>query len=90
MSSRILGLTFGCTERRAAVVRGVGAQPERIRRLIAHMSIILSLSFAACIALDFFNPLMAFTSNEISTPLLALLCLSSLATAVASLHRQGV
>lgn len=78
MSSKILGLTFGCTERRAAVVRGVGAQPERIRRLIAHMSIILSLSFAACIVLDFFNPL------------LALLRLSSLATAVASLRRQGV
>ena len=90
MSSRILGLTFGCTERRAAVVRGVGAQPERIRRLIAHMSIILSLSFAACIVLDFFNPLMAVTSDEISTPLLALLRLSSLATAVASLRRQGV
>lgn len=78
MSSKILGLTFGCTERRAAVVRGVDAQPERIRRLIAHMSIILSLSFAACIVLDFFNPL------------LALLRLSSLATAVASLRRQGV
>lgn len=78
MSSKILGLTFGCTERRAAVVRGVGAQPERIRRLIAHMSIILSLSFAACIVLDFFNPL------------LALLRLSSLVTAVASLRRQGV
>lgn len=78
MSSKILGLTFGCTERRAAVVRGVGAQPECIRRLIAHMSIILSLSFAACIVLDFFNPLMAF------------LRLSSLATAVASLRRQGV
>lgn len=87
MSSKILGLTFGCTERRAAVVRGVGA---RIRRLIAHVSFVLSLSFAACIVLDFFNPLLAFTSNEISTPLLALLCLSSLATAVASLHRQGV
>lgn len=54
------------------------------------MSIILSLSFAACIVLDFFNPLMAFTSNEISTPLLALLRLSSPATAVASLRRQGV
>lgn len=78
MSSKILGLTFGCTERRAAVVRGVGAQPERIRRLIAHMSIILSLSFAAFIVLDFFNPL------------LALLRLSSLATAVANLRRQGV
>lgn len=90
MSSRILGLTFGCTERRAAVVRGVGAQPERIRRPIAHMSIILSLSFTAFIVLDFFNPLMAFTSNEISTPLLALLRLSSLATAVANLRRQGV
>lgn len=54
------------------------------------MSIVLSLSFAACIVLDFFNPLMAFTSNEISTPLLAILCLSSLVTAVASLRRQGV
>lgn len=78
MSSKILGLTFGCTERRAAVVRGVGAQPERIRRLIAHVSFVLSLSFAACIVLDFFNPL------------LALLRLSSLAIAVASLRRQGV
>lgn len=54
------------------------------------MSIILSLSFAVFIVLDFFNPLMSFTSNEISTPLLALLRLYSLATAVASLRRQGV
>ncbi|HIU05737.1 MAG TPA: hypothetical protein IAD14_09800 [Candidatus Coprousia avicola] len=90
MSSKILGLTSGCPGRRAAAARGVGAQPERIRRPIAHMSIVLSLSFAACIVLDFFNPLMAFTSNEISTPLLAILCLSSLVTAVASLRRQGV
>ena len=47
-----------------------------------HASIILSLVFLTFEVLDYFNPFMAFTSNEIAQPLLALFCFCSLINAV--------
>lgn len=59
---------------------------ERVRRILAHLTIVLSLAFLTFIVLDFFNPLMAFTSNEVSTPLLGLLCMASLMTGLGALR----
>ena len=58
---------------------------DRATRAAAHLCAVLSLVFASFLVLDYFNPLMGFTSNEVSTPLLALFCLTALATAVSRL-----
>lgn len=58
---------------------------DRATRAAAHLCAVLSLVFATFLVLDYFNPLMGFTSNEVSTPLLALFCLTALATAVSRL-----
>lgn len=50
--------------------------------IAAHGTVVLALSFAAFLVLDWFNPLMGFTSNEVSTPLLAAFCILALATSV--------
>lgn len=60
-----------------------------VRHLIPHLTISLSVVFAALLVLDYFNPLMAFTSNEVSTPLLALFCLLSFANSILSLWLLG-
>ena len=58
---------------------------DRAVRVAAHLCAILSLAFASFLVLDYFNPLMGFTSNEVSTPLLALFCLTALVTALSRL-----
>lgn len=62
---------------------------RRVRHLIPHLAISLSVVFAALLVLDYLNPLMAFTSNEVSTPLLALFCLLSFANGILSLWLLG-
>ena len=47
-------------------------------RILAHMSVVLSLMFLVFLILDQFNPMMNFVNNGISLVLLAALCLSSL------------
>lgn len=50
--------------------------------IAAHATVVLALAFATFLVLDWFNPLMGFTSNEVSTPLLAVFCVCSLTTSV--------
>lgn len=60
-----------------------------IRRIIAHLTIVLALAFTAFVVLDYFNPLMGFTSNELSTPLLLAWAGCSLITAFGALRVEA-
>lgn len=57
----------------------------KIHRLLPHLTIILSLTFIVFTILDWYNPLMGFTTNPLSTKLLVLFCLASLLLALDSL-----
>ena len=63
---------------------------QRAVRIAAHLTIALSLAFATFLVLDYFNPLMSFVSNEVSTPLLGLFCALSLAVSLTLLRRDGM
>ena len=54
-------------------------------RLLPHFTIILALCFLVFLILDWYNPLMAFITNDISTRLLAVFCVVSILTAIKSL-----
>ena len=49
----------------------------RLRALLAHACVILSLMFLIFLVLDSYNPMMNFVDNGISSVLLALLCVCS-------------
>ena len=51
---------------------------KRLWRIVPHAIIVLSLVFLTFIVLDWYNPLMGFLSNTISTTLLAALCTLSI------------
>ena len=48
----------------------------KLRNLLTHTTVILSIMFLVFLILDQFNPMMNFIDNGISRWLLALLCLS--------------
>ena len=48
----------------------------KLRNLLTHTTVILSIMFLVFLVLDQFNPMMNFIDNGISRWLLALLCLS--------------
>jgi hypothetical protein len=58
---------------------------ERIRRVIAHLTIALSVTFVFLVVLDYYNPLMSFLTNRISIILLLAFCACSAFTAAARL-----
>ena len=49
---------------------------SKIRAILRHTTVILSLMFLVFLALDQFNPMMNFIDNGISRWLLAALCMS--------------
>ncbi len=46
-------------------------------KLLTHISLVLSLCFAVFIILDYYNPLMNFTQNTVSSKLLIALIVST-------------
>ena len=50
--------------------------------LLLHLTIILSLVFITFLVLDYYNPMMAFTNNGLSTILLAALCAAAILSSV--------
>ena len=55
---------------------------ERMRNLLTHATVILSLCFLVFLVLDQFNPMMNFVDNDISRWMLAALCLSGIAQGI--------
>ena len=53
--------------------------------LLLHLTIILSLVFITFLVLDYYNPMMAFTNNGLSTILLAALCAAAILSSVMQL-----
>ena len=53
--------------------------------LLLHLTIILSLVFITFLVLDYYNPMMAFTNNGLSTILLAALCAAAVLSSVMQL-----
>lgn len=63
----------------------------KFQKLIAHLVIILSLCFLAFSVLDWYNPMMNFSGNVISSKLLPALCIGSIVLAVLAIlpKREG-
>ena len=57
----------------------------KIRAILSNLVIILSLCFLTFAVLDWFNPMMNFSGNTVSSKLLLLLCVSAIALAVLTL-----
>ena len=60
----------------------------KIRTILSHLIIILSLCFLTFAVLDWYNPMMNFSGNTISSKLLLVLCVSAIALAVLTLLPQ--
>ena len=57
----------------------------KIRTILSHLIIILSLCFLTFAVLDWYNPMMNFSGNTVSSKLLLVLCVSAIALAVLTL-----
>lgn len=57
-------------------------------KLLCHLNVVLALSFFAFTVLDWFNPMMNFVENGLSSRLLIVFCLTSAAVAVNHLVRR--
>ena len=66
-----------------------GGCSMKLRRILSvlllHLTIILSLVFITFLVLDYYNPMMAFTNNGLSTILLAALCAAAILSSVMQL-----
>ena len=60
----------------------------KIRTILSNLVIILSLCFLTFAVLDWYNPMMNFSGNVISSKLLLVLCVSAIALAVLTLLPQ--
>ena len=60
----------------------------KIRTILSNLVIILSLCFLTFAVLDWYNPMMNFSGNTISSKLLLVLCVSAIALAVLTLLPQ--
>lgn len=56
-----------------------------IRTVLSNLVIVLSLCFLTFAVLDWYNPMMNFSGNAISSKLLLVLCVSAIALAVLTL-----
>lgn len=54
----------------------------RLLQILPHVVVVLALTFLTFTVLDWYNPLMGFTSNALSGKLLVLFCLTSILVAV--------
>lgn len=50
---------------------------RRFAYILPHACVVLALYFGACIVLDWYNPLMNFAGNAVSSKLLWVFCLCS-------------
>lgn len=57
--------------------------------LLPHASIVFAISFIVFSILDWYNPLMNFTGNPISSKLLIIFCVISLVTSVERVVEQS-
>ena len=57
----------------------------KIRMILSHLIIILSLCFLTFAVLDWYNPMMNFSGNTLSSKLLLVLCVSAIALAILTL-----
>ena len=57
----------------------------KIRTILSHLVIVLSLCFLTFAVLDWFNPMMNFSGNAISSKLLLVLCVSAITLSVLTL-----
>lgn len=55
---------------------------RRLRTILPHVCIVLSLMFLVFLVLDDYNPMMDFLTNPVSKALLAALCAASVAVSV--------
>ena len=62
---------------------------SKLRAILRHTTVILSLMFVVFLVLDQFNPMMNFIDNDNSHILLALLCVSGIAQSVLSWAIEG-
>ncbi|MBQ7655427.1 MAG: hypothetical protein IJS41_02855 [Clostridia bacterium] len=62
---------------------------SKLRAILRHTTVILSLMFVVFLVLDQFNPMMNFIDNDNSRILLALLCVSGIAQSVLSWVIEG-
>ena len=62
---------------------------KKLKSLLTHLTVILSLMFLTFLVLDQFNPMMNFVDNGISRVLLALMCLCGVCGSVLSWKEQG-
>ena len=60
----------------------------KIRTILSNLVIILSLCFLTFAVLDWYNPMMTFSGNTISSKLLLVLCVSAIALAILTLLPQ--
>lgn len=51
-------------------------------KILSHLCIILSLAFLTFSVLDWYNPMMNFTTNSVSSKILILFCVASLVLAI--------
>ena len=57
----------------------------KIRAILSNLVIILSLCFLTFAVLDWYNPMMNFSGNTVSSKLLLVLCVGAIALAVLTL-----
>ena len=57
----------------------------KIRTILSNLVIILSLCFLTFAVLDWYNPMMNFSGNRITSKLLLVLCVSAIVLAVLTL-----
>ncbi|MDD3230839.1 MAG: hypothetical protein PHE09_16725, partial [Oscillospiraceae bacterium] len=55
---------------------------------LPHLSIILALCFLTFTVLDWYNPMMAFTTNALSVKLLIAFCIVTILSSVSNLIRM--
>lgn len=61
---------------------------KKVRFLLSNLVIILSLCFLTFSVLDWYNPMMNFSSNTVSSKLLLLLCICAVVLAVQAMLPQ--
>lgn len=61
----------------------------KLWRLLSHLTIIFALCFLVFLILDWYNPMMAFVTNGISTKLLAIFCIVSILSSLRSLFTEA-
>lgn len=57
----------------------------KILKILPHISIILALCFLSFAVLDWYNPMMAFSTNSLSSKLMIIFCIATILSSVENL-----